>query len=241
MTTARAAEEAEVLAVLEDSGAAAAAAVTGTAAAIAKLTGGQVREVKLAAVGEQEAAARVLRELRLPGTAAVVLAGHGAARPRWEHIAQRADKPVILVPAGVRDTTPRIDLVLLPLDGTAQSAAAVAASVGRLARAGVELVVLHVFDAATVPKFWDQHAHAGAAWEQEFLARYCAQPGARLELRRGAAAEHVLDVAGAEQADLIALAWSRRLEPGRAVVVRHVIQNATVPVLLVPLVPLGTE
>jgi len=41
-------------------------------------------------------------------------------------------------------------------------------------------VVLHVFDAQTVPKFWDQHAHAGQAWEQEFLARYCALPGARL-------------------------------------------------------------
>jgi hypothetical protein len=53
-------------------------------------------------------------------------------------------------------------------------------------------VVLHVFDAQTIPGFWDQHAHAGHAWTQEFLARNCALPGARLEL-----------------------AWSRRLQPGR--------------------------
>jgi hypothetical protein len=54
------------------------------------------------------------------------------------------------------------------------------------------------------------------AWEQEFLARYCALPGARLELRSGAAAEYVAKVAGAEQAYMIALAWSQRLDPGRA-------------------------
>jgi hypothetical protein len=50
----------------------------------------------------------------------------------------------------------------------------------------------------TGPKFWDQHAHAGQAWGQEFLAHYRALPGARLELRSGAAAEHVVKVAGAE-------------------------------------------
>jgi len=108
----------------------------------------------------------------------------------------------------------RIRRVLLPLDGTARSAAAVAEVAERFAHGGAELVVLHVFDAQTVPKFWDQHAHASQAWEQEFLARYCALPGARLALRSGAAAEHVAKVAGAEHADMIALAWSQRLEPG---------------------------
>jgi hypothetical protein len=53
-------------------------------------------------------------------------------------------------------------------------------------------VVLHVFDAETLPKFWDQLAHAGQAWGREFLARYCALPGGRLELRRGAAADHIV-------------------------------------------------
>ena len=96
-------------------------------------------------------------------------------------------------------------------------------------------MVLHVFDAQTVPKFWDQHAHAGQAWGQEFLARYCALPRARLELRSGAAAEHVVKVAGAEQADMIALAWSQRLEPGRALVVRRAVLDAGVPVMLVPM------
>jgi hypothetical protein len=63
------------------------------------------------------------------------------------------------------------------------------------------------------------------AWGQEFLARYCALPGARLELRSGAAAEHVVKVAGTEQADMIALAWSQRLEPGRGLVVRRAVPD----------------
>jgi nucleotide-binding universal stress UspA family protein len=172
-----------------------------------------------------------MRALHQPRTVSCVL----ASGELWQHVARQSAKPVVLVPAEAQDQPPRIRRVLLPLDGTAQSASAVADTAEQLARGGAELVVLHVFDAQTVPKFWDQHAHAGQAWGQEFLARYCALPGARLELRSGAAAEHVVKVAGAEQADMIALAWSQRLEPGRALVVRQAVLDTGVPVLLVPM------
>ena len=105
----------------------------------------------------------------------------------------------------------------------------------QFARAGVDLVALHVFDAETVPRFWDQAAHARRAWAEEFLARYCAQPGARLELRTGVAGERVLDVAEAEGADMIALGWSQQLDPGRARTVRRAVLDAVVPVMLVPM------
>jgi hypothetical protein len=233
----------EVLAVLDDlAGAAGIPDVAGTAAAIARLSGSEVRPVRLtAAVSDVEAAQRVVRELRRSRTASGVLAGHGAPRPLWQQVAQQSGKPVVLVPAGVRDAPPRISRVLMPLDGTAQSADAMAVTAGQLARAGVELVVVHVFDSGTVPMFWDQHAHEGWAWGQEFLARYCAQPGARLELRSGPAAEHMLDVAVSERADMIALAWSQQIEPGRALVVRHLVRNADVPVLLVPFAALRQD
>jgi len=42
-------------------------------------------------------------------------------------------------------------------------------------------------------------------------------------------------VAAAEQADMIALAWSQRLDPGRAAAVRRTILEAKVPVMLVPM------
>jgi hypothetical protein len=125
--------------------------------------------------------------------------------------------------------------VLVPLDGTPEAAAAVAQTVGLFAGAGVDVVVLHVFDASTVPRFWDQAAHARRAWEEEFMTRFCAQPGARLELRSGAAGQQVVDVAATEGVDLITLGWSQRLDPGRAQTVRRTVLEAAVPVMLVPL------
>jgi len=70
---------------------------------------------------------------------------------------------------------------------------------------------------------------------KEFLDRYCALPGARLELRSGTAAEHVVKVAGTEQADMIALARPQRLEPGCGLVARHAVLDTGVPVMLVPM------
>jgi len=232
MTTTQATGTAEVLAVLGpgDEG-----PVTQAAEAIARLAGGRVRPLRLATdLSPGRAARQVIRALRQPGTVTGVLPGGDMARPLWQPVAQHSAKPVVLVPGGAR-LPRRIRRVLLPLDGTARSAAAVAEAAERFARGGAELVVLHVFDAQTVPRFWDQQAHAAQAWEQEFLARYCALPGARLELRSGAAAEHVAKVAEAEQADMIALAWSQRLEPGRAAAVRRTLLEAEVPVMLIPM------
>jgi Universal stress protein family len=235
MTTIQAAGTAEVLAVL---GHGDEEPVTQTAEVIARLVGGQVRLLRLPGdLSPGRAAGQVIRALRQSGTVTGVLVGDEMSRPLWQPVAQRSAKPVVLVPAGARQLPRRIRRVLLPLDGTARSAAAIAEAAERFARGGIELVVLHVFGAETVPKFWDQHAHAGQAWEQEFLARYCALPGARLELRSGAAAEHVAKVAGAEQADMIALAWSQRLDPGRAAAVRRTVLDAEVPVMLVPMPP----
>jgi nucleotide-binding universal stress UspA family protein len=129
-----------------------------------------------------------------------------------------------------------ITRVLIPLDGTPESAAAVSQTIRLLAGAGVDLVVLHVFDATTVPKFWDQPAHAEQAWQEEFLARYCDQPGVRLQLRSGVPAEHILDVATTEHVDLIGLGWSQQPSQARAQTLRQTLRDAPVPVLVVPMV-----
>lgn len=209
--------------------------VTETAAVMARLAGGEVRQLRLAAgLTPPQQASQVMQALGRPGTLSGVLASSELTRPLWQHIAQQSAKPVVLVPPGPQDRPPVIRRVLLPLDGTAQSAAAIAEAAGQLARGGIEIVVLHVFDAETVPRFWDQHAHAGHAWEQEFLARYCALPGARLELRSGDPAGHVVQVAREQRADMIALAWAQRLQPGHALVVRRAVLVAGVPVILIP-------
>lgn len=234
MTTNKDADAAEVLAVLDDRHAG--PPVADIAAEIARLVGGEIRPLRLTAdLSPRRAAAQVIGALRQPRSLAGVLAGDEGSRRVWERVAQQSPKPVVLVPAWARNRSPQIRRVLLPLDGTARSAVAVAPTAERLARAGAELVVLHVFDADTVPKFWDQQVHAGQAWTQEFLARYCNLPGVRLELRSGAAAENVVKVAAAEQADIIALAWSQQLDQGRAPVVLRTVLGAEVPVILVPM------
>lgn len=210
--------------------------VAGAAAAVAEIAHAQVRQVSLpTGLNAEQAAAHVLRALHSPGTVLAVLAGDEVTRPVWQRVVQHSARPVILVPAAARGRQRQIRRVLVPLDGTAESAAAVAETADQFARAGVDLVVLHVFDAETVPRFWDQAAHARGVWAEEFLARFCAQPGVRLELRSGVAGEHVLDVAAAEQADLIALGWSQQLDPGRARTVRRAVLDAVVPVMLVPM------
>ncbi|HSP20123.1 MAG TPA: universal stress protein, partial [Myxococcaceae bacterium] len=124
--------------------------------------------------------------------------------------------------------------VLLPLDGSWEAAAAVAPTAALLAHAGLELVVLHVFHAATVPPFWDQAAHFRSSWEPEFLARYSPNPGVRLHLRSGVPGEQLVSVAAEERVHLIALGWSQRLDADRAATVRWVLRDARVPVLLMP-------
>ncbi|MBF6180002.1 universal stress protein [Nocardia otitidiscaviarum] len=154
---------------------------------------------------------------------------------------QHARDPLVLVPAVV---TPRpggtpgsIERVLLPLDGTEEAARAVAETAGLFHTAGIELVLLHVFDEHTVPACWDQSAHAREAWETEFRARFCRplvpHPHPEITLCSGEPGEHVVEVA-AREADLVVLGWSRRLAPDHARTVRAAVDAAAVPVMVIP-------
>ena len=152
-------------------------------------------------------------------------------------IIARAGDPVLVVPPRTngRRPAPRIRRALIPLEGTAETSVAVTAALHQLAEAGVELVAVHVFDATTVPAFWDQSAHADEVYAAEFASRWCAEAAVDLHLRRGTAPETIIDVAEDEAVDLIALGWAQDLSPGRAAVVRSVLAAAQIPVLLVPL------
>ncbi|MFJ4654481.1 universal stress protein [Nocardia sp. NPDC088792] len=173
-----------------------------------------------------------LRALTEPDVLLGVIALEGAGL----RIAQRAQKPLVLVPEQACPSG-AIKRVLVPLDGTDESAHAVAETVQLFRAAGTEIVVLHVFDSSTVPAYWDQAAHARAAWEDEFLARYCTPhlpgPAPTLTLRSGAPGESVVEVAD-DQMDLVILGWSQRPEPGRAQTVRKIVEETSVPVMLIP-------
>jgi Universal stress protein family len=211
--------------------------LTEVAAAVAVVAHSQVRRIDLdaASANERRDAVLLLHEMDKPATLLGVLSRDEPTPSTWQRVVRDAAKPIVVVPEMAERVRPMISRVLVPLDGTPEAAAAVAQAVGLFAGAGIDVVVLHVFDASTVPRFWDQAAHARRAWEEEFMTRFCAQPGARLELRSGTAGQQVLDVAATEGVDLITLGWSQRLDPGRAQTVRRTVLEAAVPVMLVPL------
>ncbi|MEV8438738.1 universal stress protein [Actinosynnema sp. NPDC051121] len=176
----------------------------------------------------------VLSALRRPEVVLGVLDREPSPRSGTWRVATEAGKPVVLVPRD-RLLAPMISRVLVPLDGTPESASAVTGAMELFAGAGLELVVLHVFDRVTVPPFWDQAAHARRSWEREFRARFCPPADARVVVRSGTPEDHVNRVAADADVQLIALGWSQRLDAGRARTVRGTVRDAEVPVMLVPL------
>jgi nucleotide-binding universal stress UspA family protein len=144
-------------------------------------------------------------------------------------------KPLLVVPPDLPDPY-TIASVLVPLDATRATAAALRWTIKLACTRGLKVLVLHVYDEDSIPSFDDQTQHETDAWVNEFVARYC-PPGLdslKIELRVGVPAEHVLDVAEQARVDLIALGWAQDLRPGRAAVVREVVACSRIPVLLVP-------
>lgn len=101
------------------------------------------------------------------------------------------------------------------------------------AGSGVGIVSLHVFEpppcrasgtgpSATTPLV------AGVPGPQRPSGRSAP------EVRSGWPSDRILEVAGTERADMITLAWRRRLAPDRAAVVRDVLARTPVPVILLP-------
>lgn len=208
--------------------------VAAVAAVLAEVLHAQVRPVEIANLDEDAVARRLLTALADPTVVAGALAASPDPHAACWSVMARADKPALLVPPNIEPGRAHIGRALLPLDDRPESAAAVRELAHLLDRAGVDLLVLHVFDAASVPMFWDQRTHAHRAWTAEFLSRTGAPPGTRMQLRSGVPAEHVCRVARAEKVDLIALGWSRRIAGGRAMTVRELVLHAPVPVLLLP-------
>jgi nucleotide-binding universal stress UspA family protein len=152
-------------------------------------------------------------------------------------VLQQVHRPLIAVPPGSPAVVADLKRVLLPLDGTLTTTRAVEHTVTLLARSGAEFIVLHTFVAGTIPPFWDGAPQDQAAWEHEFLARYCTAVNCRLVLRTGAPGAHVVELARTEDADLMALGWHQDLSEAHAAVVREALTRSPVPILLLPAGP----
>lgn len=184
---------------------------------------------------------RIVDEMGPAGVVAGVVGTRGPHGPRPAgHIAlqviSRVSRMMAVVPPQAHiPEAKELRRILVPLDGTEESAQAVRSVCRAFDRPRVEILVLHIFDRATVPSFWDQAQYAAEAWGEEFRARFLESTAARVALRSGTPEDWVLTVGAEEHSDFIALGWSQRLDPGRARVIRRLLSEADLPVLLVPI------
>lgn len=144
-------------------------------------------------------------------------------------------KPVVVVPPNAEIKSP-LRRVLVPLEGTTSTSLAPKGIIELARDADVDVVVLHVHETDGLPAFTDQPQHEARAWGEEFMARYCPWGIRRIsfELRVGRRGEEILAAAEDTESQLIALGWSQELAPGRAPVIREVLERGRTPVLLVP-------
>ncbi len=148
---------------------------------------------------------------------------------------QTLDKPVVVVPPTALVDTGRVHRLLVPLDGTGETAAAVELLLRRLQPdAELDVVALHVFDAESIPAFSDQAGHEAETWTDEFMRRWLpnVKGDVRLETRVGRPASVVPAVARETRSEAVALAWKQNLSPGRAQVVTELIAGPDVIVVL---------
>jgi nucleotide-binding universal stress UspA family protein len=167
-----------------------------------------------------------------------------AATGEAGHVAQQLaltlSKPVVVVPPDAHLVND-VKRILVALDGTQATSQALAEAIEMFLSHGVEIVVLHVLQPDLLPLFTDQPQHEITSWSAEFLARHLPRPGhARLEVRVGMPEHHLLQVADAEQADLLVLGWSQRFDDEHAAVVREALERGKYPTLLIP-IPSGSQ
>lgn len=192
-----------------------------------RVVDGPVEAGLLSALAETNVIAGVLGARRTPG-------GRRPVGRTALHILERANKPVVVVPPEAVGVSPRpFRRLLVPLEGSEQSARPVTEDLGPLIPDDIELVVLHVFTTSTVPPILDHPEWDLPLWGDEFLTRFC--PNAtRIDLRTGTVGRGITEACGEGGADLIVLSWSQDASPGHAAVIRDVLAHSTVPVLLLP-------
>jgi nucleotide-binding universal stress UspA family protein len=170
--------------------------------------------------------------------------------PVAEAMLRRMPCPVLLVPSDRGPAPWRLQRVVLPQDGTPDTARAIRPAVDLAHRAEASLLVLHVsgVDTAgpetpgtiTAPRYVDQPHHEWPAWAQEFLDRVCSLScdSMRLDIRMfiatGEPGPEIVRFSREHGGDLIVLPWHGCLDPHRAATLRTVMLNAPCPVLVLP-------
>jgi nucleotide-binding universal stress UspA family protein len=152
--------------------------------------------------------------------------------------------PLLLVRPGMRPLT-SLQRLLVPLEGTPSSSAAMLYAEEVLCRPQREIVMLHVATGKTpaeagslaAPRFIDQEQYEWSDWQDEFSMRFsqCAH-GARhrVSVRVGEPASTIVVEARAGDAELIVLSWKGTFAAGHGRIVRRLLEMSPCPLLVVP-------
>jgi nucleotide-binding universal stress UspA family protein len=200
-------------------------------------------------------AERLVAAAREPGTLFVIVGVDpddpddlGVGRIAHE-VLRQAEASVVLVPPGRE--APRLERILLPLDGSPRTAAPIA-PVGELARraqASLDIVFVGEAHAAAAhfapgsmaaPLYVDQPQHEWPAFSNEFLHRFLSAIGhcprnvaTRLFLGAGEPGPEILRWAHELESDLVVLVWHGCCDGAHGAAFRTVVREARCPVLVV--------
>jgi nucleotide-binding universal stress UspA family protein len=210
-------------------------AIVGLAGAVAPLFGAEVEQVR---VGGRDALAALVHAGEAADVEVIVIGeGHALAADAGTDdataLATRTDTPVLAIPPDATVPT-RIERVLIAMKGTPASELNLKRAIQHADLGGVDVVVLHVDDEASIPPFSDQVQHEVDAYAREFLARWI--PGAehaRIEFRVGTPTSEILETVSSTHPDVLAVGWPRSDDAARGHTARELLQNSPVPVLLV--------
>lgn len=187
---------------------------------------------------------------------AIVLASHGATRnlelPAGHvtlGVLEDPPCPVYVVRSALSARSQihrlrHLRRILVPLDGSAEATQSIEFASALALRAGARLLMLHVvcdrpelMRAPVAPGYSDQSHYELEAWGEEFIrssfARSARPPEVRAEIALcyGDPGREIARYGRDEDCDLIVAAWGGRLSPGRAHVVRTLLQEARCPLL----------
>lgn len=167
--------------------------------------------------------------------------------PGLGHVAEAllgSSAPLLLVRPGMRPLT-SLQRLLVPLEGTPSSSAAMLYAEEVLCRPQLEIVMLNVATGKTpaeagslaAPRFIDQEQYEWSDWQDEFSMRFsqCAH-GARhrVSVRVGEPASTIVVEARAGDAELIVLSWRGTFAAGHGRIVRRLLEMSPCPLLIVP-------
>jgi nucleotide-binding universal stress UspA family protein len=148
-------------------------------------------------------------------------------------LADSTDKPLLVVPPEA-PTPERLRKVLVAMEGTPSRPRRLKRALRVVVDTGLDVAIVHVDTAESIPSFSDQVQHETDAYAHAFLARYCAgiEPS-DFELRIGEPDDEILKAAATIGADIVAVGWPRGAGPGHGHTAREVLRRNPLPTLLV--------